>query len=150
MENDLSNIDLSTGEILMIPDKPPETTKPEVITKTMKKKAMVKELIKTRGGVTEAARNLGIERTLHYDWLKDDPKYKAAIDKLKEFKSDIIEKSFYSLVEDFKNPAAVIFGMKTLVTNLHPEYKEPTINVKNTNINLDVEFTFGEDKITDE
>jgi len=49
---------------------------------------------------------------MHYDWLKSDPVYKAAVESIQESVIDFAESHLYKLVKE-GNPAATIFYLKT-------------------------------------
>jgi hypothetical protein len=84
-----------------------ETTKP-----TSKKAAMLEALEVSLGIVSTAAKKANIDRTIHYDWLKSDPEYKAAVESIQESVIDFAESHLYKLVKE-GNPAATIFYLKT-------------------------------------
>ena len=77
-----------------------------------RKKAMVEALTEELGIVTSACMKVKLSRETHYQWMKDDPDYKQAVEAIEARKEDVIEKAFLSLVID-KNPAAVIHAVKT-------------------------------------
>lgn len=52
-------------------------------TKELKKK-MIEAMQKTLGVISSAEKIAGITRATHYDWMKKDPEYKAAIDEMDE------------------------------------------------------------------
>ena len=76
------------------------------------KRAMLEALDKSLGIVSTAAKTAGIDRTTHYNWLKDDPEYKAAVDQIQESVIDFAESHLYKLIKE-GNPAANIFYLKT-------------------------------------
>lgn len=78
----------------------------------LKKQAMLAALEKSLGVVSTAAKSVGIDRNLHYDWLKDDPEYSAKVSELKNVALDFAESKLHSLI-DSMNPTAVIFFLKT-------------------------------------
>jgi len=63
------------------------------------KKSMLKALEKSRGIVTVAAESAGIDRTVHYKWLKDDPDYKAAVDDIADLALDFVEGKLLQKIE---------------------------------------------------
>jgi hypothetical protein len=93
------------------------------------KKVMLKALAKTRGIVSTAAEAANISRQTHYDWIKDDPEYKAAVDAINEATIDFVESKLMQLIDgptrevitehgitQLKDPpvtAAAIFYLKT-------------------------------------
>jgi len=62
--------------------------------------------------VVEACKSIGIGRTTHYDWLKNDPEYKDAVDSIQDYRLDQAERRLDELIND-KNPTAIIFFLKT-------------------------------------
>jgi len=76
------------------------------------KRAMLEALDKSLGIVSTAAKTAGIDRTTHYNWLKDDPEYKSAVDQIQEGVIDFAESHLYKLIKE-GNPAANIFYLKT-------------------------------------
>lgn len=73
---------------------------------------MLEALDKSLGIVSTAAKTAGIDRTTHYNWLKEDPEYKAAVDQIQESVIDFAESHLYKLIKE-GNPAANIFYLKT-------------------------------------
>jgi hypothetical protein len=59
-------------------------------TPQQRKEAFLAALAKT-GNVTVAARMAKIDRGTHYDWLKEDPEYKAASEDAIEQAADVLE-----------------------------------------------------------
>tara|TARA_R100000231_G_scaffold59169_1_gene48654 strand:+ start:3856 stop:4206 length:351 start_codon:yes stop_codon:yes gene_type:complete len=76
------------------------------------KKAMLKSLEKNLGVVTSACKSVGISRQTHYNWLKDDAKYKAAVDELENVALDYAESKLHNQITK-ENPTAIIFYLKT-------------------------------------
>ena len=68
---------------------PTKSSKPNI-----KKKAMLQALEKSLGIVTTAAKQVGIDRTTHYDWMKADPEYKAAVDAIEDVALDFAESKY--------------------------------------------------------
>lgn len=77
-----------------------------------RKKAMFEALCSTLGNVTRAAKKVGLDRSTHYAWLKDDPNYVAWIDEVSERQVDFYEEALNDLIEK-RHPTAVIFALKT-------------------------------------
>jgi len=78
----------------------------------IKKKAMLDALEKTLGVVTTAAKMVGIERTTHYLWLKEDKEYKDAVEDVQNVVLDFAESALHKMVENHQ-PAATLFLLKT-------------------------------------
>ena len=77
-------------------------------------RAMLQALREHRGLVTYASKASGVGRSTHYDWMRDCPEYKQAVDEIKDFVLDEIEHTAMSMITDDKNPAVTIFYLKTL------------------------------------
>ena len=76
------------------------------------KKTMLEALERSLGIVSTACEKAGVSRQTHYNWLKDDPEYKAAVDQIQESVIDFAESHLYKLIKE-GNPAANIFYLKT-------------------------------------
>lgn len=87
-------------------------TKPRISTGIRKKK-MIKALEENNGLVTYAAKKVGISRTTHMEWLKNDPEYKQAVEDIKEAELDFTESM---LKKNIKNgdTACILFALKCL------------------------------------
>lgn len=48
----------------------------------LRKKAMLEALKSSLGNVTAAAEKIGIDRTTHYYWLREDPEYNKQYEQL--------------------------------------------------------------------
>jgi len=79
---------------------------------TDKKKALLEALEKSLGVITQACKMAGVHRSTHYEWMKSDAEYKAAVDELSEVALDFAESKLHKLI-DQGNPAATIFYLKT-------------------------------------
>ena len=78
----------------------------------MQKKAMLEALEKALGVVTTACHTVGIARSTHYNWLNDDPDYKAAVDSLADVAIDFAESQLFKQIKG-GIPASTIFYLKT-------------------------------------
>ena len=87
------------------------TKKPTKST-TLKKTAMLEALSKTLGLVSHACKIVGIDRSTHYEWLRNDEEYKLAVESTNELVLDMVESSLYKQINQ-GNPAATIFFLKT-------------------------------------
>lgn len=74
----------------------------------IKKQAMLKALEKHLGNVTLAAREVGIMRKTHYDWMNADAEYKQTVEELSNVTLDFAEGKLMELVDE-KNVTAVIY-----------------------------------------
>jgi hypothetical protein len=94
------------------------------------KKAMLEALEKSLGIVTTAAKTVGIDRTTHYTWLKEDEAYKEAVEGISDMAIDFAESQLNQLmsgakhqvvtnkgeiveIKDAPNPSSIIFYLKT-------------------------------------
>ena len=76
------------------------------------KKAMLKALEQSLGIVTTAAKIAGIDRSTHYDWLKNDEEYKRDVEGLADMVLDFAESQLHKQIKDGSG-AATIFYLKT-------------------------------------
>lgn len=79
---------------------------------TSKKAAMLEALKQSLGIVTAAAEFVGIERSTHYDWLKVDEDYKAAVDSIQDITLDFAESQLHKQIKDGE-VTSTIFYLKT-------------------------------------
>jgi anaerobic C4-dicarboxylate transporter len=77
-----------------------------------KKEQMLEALERSLGIVTTACTAVGVGRTTHYQWMKDDPEYKRAVKDIENRTLDFAESHLHKLIKD-GNPAATIFFLKT-------------------------------------
>lgn len=77
-----------------------------------RKQAMLQALEKSLGIVTTAARQVGIDRTTHYNWMKEDDDYKRAVESLEDVALDFAETKLHTLIQN-EDTAATIFYLKT-------------------------------------
>lgn len=76
------------------------------------KKAMIEALTKSLGVVTIACKEVGISRTLHYNWMKEDPEYKKSVEEVDDVALDFAESMLHKQIQD-KDTTATIFYLKT-------------------------------------
>lgn len=81
-------------------------------TNALKKRAMLEALEKSLGVVNVAARAAGVDRTVHYDWLKKDAAYKQAVDDIQNIALDFAESKLHKQIER-GDTTATIFYLKT-------------------------------------
>jgi len=72
------------------------------------KKKMLAALEKSLGVVTQAAKIAGLNRTDHYNYMKSDPKYAAAVAELENISLDFAESKLYEEINS-RNITAIIF-----------------------------------------
>lgn len=72
---------------------------------TATKKAAVPALFAQLGTVTAATKAAGVERNMHYDWMKSDPEYAAAFNAAERAFADRLEAEMYRrAVEGVEEP----------------------------------------------
>jgi DNA-binding XRE family transcriptional regulator len=76
------------------------------------KKAMIEALEKSLGVVTTAAKQVGISRKTHYEWLKDDLEYKQAVEELADVALDFAESQLHKQIQNGE-VTSTIFYLKT-------------------------------------
>ncbi len=84
---------------------------PRVNKSEQNKQVMIGYLLKFRGHVGKACKKTGIGRTIFYRWLKEDPKFKAAIEEQQELELDDIEDKLLSKAKDGDVSAMRIYLM---------------------------------------
>jgi hypothetical protein len=125
------------------------------ITTSLQKATMLESIEKTLGVITQAAKLAGITRQAHYQWMQQDPEYKAAVEAITEVSLDFAESKLFELmqgafsqtvtrdgeivnIKDAPNTSAIIFYLKT--KGKHRGYVERTeqaIDLKSINITID-------------
>lgn len=77
-----------------------------------RKAAMIQALTKCMGVVTAACKMVGIDRRIHYTWLKRDSKYSEAVESIADIALDFAEAK---ILENIKagDVASIIFYLKT-------------------------------------
>lgn len=76
------------------------------------KSSMLEALEKTLGVVTPAAKIANLTRKTHYEWLKDDDDYRAAVESIEDLAVDFAETKLHKEISD-GNATAIIFYLKT-------------------------------------
>jgi hypothetical protein len=76
------------------------------------KKAMIEALEKSLGIVTTACKTVGIARSTHYEWMQNDPEYKATVEGISELALDFAESKLHKSIEKGSD-TATIFYLKT-------------------------------------
>ena len=77
-----------------------------------KKKLMYGSLKSQLGIVTAACKEIGIGRTTHYDWLRDDENYRQWIEEMPDLTLDFVENALLKNISN-GNVVAQIFYLKT-------------------------------------
>lgn len=78
----------------------------------MNKKAMIEALEKSLGIVTTACKQVGIARVTHYDWMNNDPEYKAAVESIADLALDFAESQLHKQIQNGE-VSSTIFYLKT-------------------------------------
>lgn len=76
------------------------------------KKALIEALEKTLGVVTLACKQVGIDRTTFYRYVKEDEEFAAAVRDVDEVVLDFAESQLHKQIRE-NNTAATIFYLKT-------------------------------------
>jgi len=90
----------------------PTTGEKKKLTREQKKKQMVLNMSASLGNVSASIEPLGLTRQTHYDWMKKDAKYAAAIDDVIERDLDFSEAALRKNIQLGKE-ASIIFHLKT-------------------------------------
>lgn len=78
----------------------------------IQKRAMIEALESTLGIVTKACQIANVCRQTHYNWLKDDPEYKEAVDRVDDMTLDFAESELHKQIGE-GNATSTIFFLKT-------------------------------------
>lgn len=78
----------------------------------IQKTNMIAALEQSLGVVTTAVRQVGIARSTHYDWMNNDPDYKAAVEDIADIALDFAESKLHKQI-DKEDTIATIFYLKT-------------------------------------
>lgn len=81
-------------------------------TRVTKKKKMLDALSKSLGIVSHAAKKANVARKNHYKWLKEDPKYREAVEEIEQEQLDFAESKLFVNIQE-KDVASIIFYLKT-------------------------------------
>jgi len=73
---------------------------------------MIEALKQSLGVVTDACDKAGIGRRTHYDWLKSDEEYAAAVEDIANVALDFAETALYKKIKE-GDTASTIFYLKT-------------------------------------
>lgn len=82
------------------------------IHRSANKKRMLAALEKHMNVVLYACKETGIARRTHYNWMNEDPDYRAAVEDINQGCGDFLERKMLEAVEE-KQPAVMIFMAKT-------------------------------------
>ena len=76
------------------------------------KKAIIDALEKSLGVVTTACKNVGIGRTIFYEWMKDDQDFEKRVTEIQDIALDFAESQLHKQIGE-GSTAATIFYLKT-------------------------------------
>lgn len=102
---------------------------------TLKKSAMLEALKKHLNIVTTACKEVGIDRSTHYDWLKSDAEYKAKVEALDDVVLDFAESKLHQSINNGSDTATIFFLKTKGKKRGYIEKQEIT----NTNLNVEVQ-----------
>lgn len=77
-----------------------------------RKKAMIEALEKSLGVVTTACKIVGLDRSTHYAWIKEDEDYAEQVKAIENVAVDFAESQLHKQIKD-GNSSATIFFLKT-------------------------------------
>lgn len=77
-----------------------------------KKQAMLEALEKHLGVVALAAKEIGIERSTHYEWMRRDEDYARKVEAIGDVALDFAESALLKRINE-KDTTAIIFYLKT-------------------------------------
>lgn len=77
------------------------------------KLTLLKALREAKGLVSYACDSVGIDRSTHYDWMKEDMEYAKEVTSIRELVIDFAEKSLFKQIENGET-ASTIFLLKTV------------------------------------
>lgn len=84
------------------------------------KKKMLAELKASYGRITQAAEAAGIVRQTHYNWIKDDPEYKALADDIDEAAIDHVESKLFEKIDGVQIQKGVTDEGEPIVYDVPP------------------------------
>jgi hypothetical protein len=102
------------------------------------KKAMIEALKQSWGIVTSAAEVVGIDRGSHYNWLKKDEDYKAAVDSIQDITLDFAESQLHKQIKDGE-VTSTIFYLKTKGKKRgYVERMEQDVSINLPNVTIEI------------
>lgn len=78
---------------------------------SIKKQLMIEALTKSLGIVTSACKAVKMSRKTHYEWLKDDPEYKAQVEDIANVELDFVVSKLHQRINEGSD-AAIIYYLK--------------------------------------
>ena len=89
-----------------------DTIKKERKTTEIQKKALIEALDASLGIVSTAVKLVGIHRATYYEWVKNDPEFKRAVEDINENALDFAETALHGKIK-VGDTTAIIFYLKT-------------------------------------
>lgn len=77
----------------------------------IKKQLMIEALTKSLGIVSSACQAVKMSRKTHYEWLKDDPEYKAQVEDIANVELDFVVSKLHKRINEGSD-AAIIYYLK--------------------------------------
>lgn len=108
---------------------------------TLKKEAFLVALEKSLGIVSQAAKQVGIDRTTPYRWMKEDEDFKDKVEEIQNVVGDFAETKLYELVND-GNPSAVIFLCKTKFKNRGYVERQEITGIDGGKLDINIEVVY--------
>ena len=108
---------------------------------TLKKEAFIVALEKALGIVSQAAKQVGIDRTTPYRWMKEDEEFKDRVEEVQKVVGDFAETKLYELVNE-GHPSAVIFLCKTKFKNRGYVERQEITGVDGSNLDINIEVIY--------
>ena len=99
-------------QITHLPPTQNDNKKRNEITKELQKSALIDALEASLGIVSTAVKLVGIHRATFYEWIKNDPEFKQAVDDITENALDFAETALHSKIRG-GDTTAIIFFLKT-------------------------------------
>lgn len=107
------------------------------------KKAMIEALEQSLGIVTTACKKVGINRKTHYDWLKNDEDYAAAVLSIEDMTIDFAESQLHKQIKE-GNSTSTIFFLKTKAKKRGYIERHEVTGLDGGDLNLKIEIIKGE------
>lgn len=101
-----------------------------------RKEAIIDALRKNMGIVSAACKKANISRETHYRWIREDVKYREAVEAIQEEVLDMAESQLYKEIKN-GNTAALIFFLKTKGKKRGYTENEP-LNIEPVQINIHI------------
>ena len=79
---------------------------------TDNKKRFLELFTAKAGNISELCKAIGVSRQAYYNWMKEDEKFKTAVEDAQESLIDFAESKLLNLIDE-KNVTAIIFFLKT-------------------------------------